>query len=210
MNALLRRQFIGLLAAIPITAGSWNALSQIDSEDDLRAPFGLTWGVSAEDVRRTGVTLSPFEGPSDYGAAFTATGLSKVLSDSQVVILFFGYRDSLVRIVAVGRPVDHDPYGARVISRYNDLAVSLGERYGNAHEVDQRDTQVWKAPNEYVTSLRQGRAHRYTDFRNSSMYVQLSINAIDPDTSQYVIFFVSRPEMAKFESDKKAKEKDAL
>jgi hypothetical protein len=59
------------------------------------------------------------------GATFNATGLSKVLSDMQSPLLFFGCSDSLWKIAASEVPVDNDPYGNQVQQRYADLAALL-------------------------------------------------------------------------------------
>jgi hypothetical protein len=129
-----------------------------------RAPFGLTWGLSAEDVRASGVVLPPTGTPSDYGLAYPAEGLKATLSDTEAVTLFFGHRNQLWRIFAVSRAMGPDPYGSRGVQRYQELAGLLTERYGKGRDVDERDSYSRK-PEMYVYYLSQGNARRYTDFR---------------------------------------------
>ncbi len=59
----------GSLAASPAATTSGTA-------PDLRAPFGLTWGLSVDDIKKLDVALLPLPGRSDYGVGFSATGLS--------------------------------------------------------------------------------------------------------------------------------------
>lgn len=208
MIAFLSRRRALMLAA----AGSFlvSGIASAESADDVRAPFGLTWGMSSDDVRKLGVHLTPSaERPND-GVSFAATELSKVLSDTETVVLFFGYRDKLWRVAAVGGSLGPDPSGSQAVARYRELASSLSERYGPGVESDTRDRELWKGANQYVMSLRQGRAHRYTTFRSSTVDVELSVRASDSDRAYYVILFAHRPGAQEFEADKKAHEKDAL
>ena len=62
---------------------------------DLRAPFGLTWGVASDEVRKTGVDLTADPSAKDFGVSFMATNLGKVLSDTEGVLLSFGFNDKL-------------------------------------------------------------------------------------------------------------------
>jgi hypothetical protein len=90
------------------------------------------------------------------GATLTATGLSKVLSDMQSPLLFFGCSDSPWKIAASGVPVDNHPYGNQVQQRYAELAALLAAKYGAGQETDNRDTTLYKAPNKYVASIENG------------------------------------------------------
>jgi hypothetical protein len=199
-----------------VTLGGGALLSQVGGvvaaagPDDMNAPFGLTWGMSSYEVRKTGVKLASDKGVSDYGTSFIATELSKVLTDTEGVMLFFGYNDKLWRIATFGRPSGPDGAGNEVTSRYLDLAASLSGRYGKGADTDERDTQVYKRPDEYIMSLQQGRARRYTEFHTGAVDVELSIRVIDMNTSHYLIFFEYVPGRRDFEKEKKAHEKDAL
>ncbi len=207
MALLFRRSTIALAITflLPIPA-----VIAAQPDDDIRAPFGLTWGMSPDDIRKLGVRLTDSPGRSDYGASFTATDLSKVLSDTESVALFFGYRDKLWRIAAVGRSIGPDPSGNQAVARYQELVTVLSDRYGRGVETDIRDHQMWKGPNEYVMSLKQGRAFRYTNFPAPNVDVELSVRAAESDRAYYLILFEYRPGAREFEADKKLHEKDAL
>src|SRR5262249_47949888 len=139
-----------------------------------RAPFGLTWGQSAEEVRTSGVTLPSTGAKTDYGLAYEAEGLKAILSDTETVRLFFGYHDRLWRIVAASRPMGPDPHGIVGIQRYEELMRLLTERYGKGREVDQHDPYS-NQPQMYVFYLQHGNARRYVDFTGEGMNVQLGL-----------------------------------
>ena len=46
---------------------------------------------------------------------------------------------------------------------------------------------MFKNPNEYVASIEQGRAYRYTSYHTNSVSVELSIRAKDMDSAYYLI-----------------------
>lgn len=201
-----RRTVLGLavLGLDPLCS----ALAQDDAAS--RAPFGLTWGSSAQEVQALGVTLTENAALRDYGRSYEAKNLDRVLSDTSNVLLSFGWRDKLIRVFALGRPVPNDPYGGQVIARYEELIGTLTERYGRPRIVDQRDTEMWKAPNEYIASIKQGRAARFAAFSTATVQVELSVRAQDYDTARYAIIFEYRPGMQDFGTDKKAREREAL
>ena len=186
------------------------AASRAAEPQDDRGPFGLMFGSSADDVRRTGVQLAPVVGKTDWGTSFTASGLEKVLSDMDSPILSFGFKDKLWRIVAAGRTNSADPYGSDTVARYRELATSLAEKYGSGRETDARDREMWKSPNEYVMSLQQGRAARYTIFSSPFVSVELSVRASDASSSYYLIIYKSNRGEKEFATDKKANEKGSL
>jgi len=54
-----------------------------------------------------------------------------------------------------GRSSDgSQPVRQPAVSRYQELATVLSDRYGRGVETDIRDREMWKGPNEYVMSLR--------------------------------------------------------
>ncbi len=202
-----RRSAIGLAVGYLLP---FPAAVSAEPDTGVPAPFGLTWGMSSDQVRKTGARLTANAGRSEFGAAFAASDLSKVLSDTESVFLFFGYKDKLWRIAAAGRQMGPDPSGSQAVARYQELAAVLSDRYGRGVETDTRDREMWKGPNEYVMSIRQGRAHRYTNFHSTNVDVELSVRAADSDKSYYLILFQYSPGAREFEADKKVNEKDAL
>lgn len=217
MSSLTRRSALAVSLASFFSAASAQrsdivppAAPGVAGSGDTHAPFGLTWGLSSDETRVLGATLRPSEDQGRWGSSFAATGLSRVLSDTESVVLSYGFRDRLFRVLAVGRMNGPDPFGGVTLDRYQELSGALASRYGRGNERVSRDTQIWKAPNEYVMSLTQGRAHRFTTFANQAVEVELSMRGQSNDKSYYVIIFTSIPGNAAFEQNKKQRERDSL
>lgn len=104
----------------------------IDNEA-AQAPFGLKWGMSAEDVRAQNIKLSELSNSKEFGATYQASDLPRTLSDARLVGLSFGFQNKLWRIIVFGQKVDNDPYGAGVKARYSELAAALSDKYGSAN-----------------------------------------------------------------------------
>ncbi len=205
---LIKRRSVMMLA--PAMAIAVACRSASAKADDNQGPFGLIYGSSTEDVQQSGARLDPLGVKSDWGASFTATGLSRVLSDMDSPVISFGFRNRLWRVAAPGRTVTSDPYGNSVVARYEELKSSLSQRYGRGEETDMRDTEIWKGADEYIMSIKQGRANRFTTFLSDSASVELSIRAIDSDSAYYLIIYASRSEQRTFNLDKKSHENSAL
>ena len=140
------------------------------------------------------------------GATLTATGLSKVLSDMQSPLLFFGCSDSLWKIAASEVPVDNDPYGNQVQQRYADLAALLPL---SMELVRKRDATLYKAPNEYLASIENGRAQRYTEYRTPTVATELSIRA-SGGSSYYTLIYAFGAGEVDFEADRQKHEQSDL
>jgi hypothetical protein len=204
----LKRRTALATAITSVAMGKVVAAEQ--AEDTSRAPFGLTWGMTTEEVKKIGATLSELNDKNRFGLSFTAAGLGSVLSDIEAVVLSFGFRDRLFRVVGVGRSQGPDPYGGAVLSRYVELSRILQERYGQGKETDTRDTRLWKEPSEYVMALSQGRANRYITFQTATTDVELSVRANDSDHAYYILFFTNRPGTVEFDADNRRQEREAL
>ncbi len=174
------------------------------------APFGLTWGQSAEEVRASGVTLSDGGNPTDYGVAHTAESLKGVLSDMESVMLFFGLRNRLWRIFAVSRGMGPDQYGYPGIRRYQELLGILTERYGKGNETDDKGEAYSRHPEMYVFYLSQNSARRYVEFVSDGVAIQLGLRGAAGDITRWVLFYENIREAAAFVKDKAEKEKGIL
>jgi hypothetical protein len=125
-------------------------------------------------------------------------------------VLSFGFKDKLWRVAAAGTTHSADPYGGATVQRYRELSSSLAEKYGPGRETDVRDTEMWKSPSEYIMSLKQGRASRYTTFNSPSVTVELSIRAAETDGSYYLLIYRHRAGEKEFDVDKRANERGLL
>jgi hypothetical protein len=209
MNAISRRKTLAILLSSPVLSRVSYAAPDEPVTDSDRGPFGLTWGKNTAEVRSTGVSLEPSPVKS-FGISFVGSNLPKVIADVESTVLSFGYNDKLWRVAAIGRSYENDPSGGNVLSRYLELKSALADRYGPGNEHDSRDQQMFKAANEYIASIKEGRASRFTSFSNGSTEAELSIRATSFDTSYFVMLFSSTEGAKEFEASKHDHEKDAL
>jgi hypothetical protein len=143
------------------------------------------------------------------GAILTASGLPKMLSDIRNVVVNFGFNDKLFRITATSAVFENDPRGVIVQQRYDELLTVLESRYGKVASHHENDG-TYSSPNEFVMSLRTGRAFHYTEFRTAEVAVQLAIRAKDTSGTDYALLYEFVPLLKQYQADKRAKEKDTL
>lgn len=203
---LTRRLLVGGGGAVVARAALAQSTNGTGGE---RAPFGLTWGQAAEEIEASGVTLTPAGGATESGVAFQAAGLTATLPDSEVVTLYFGLRNRLWRIFAVGRAMGPDPYGFSGLRRYQDLIALLTGRYGEGHDVDERRT-FSQDPARYVYYLTAGQAKRYTEFQGGGAVIQLSLHGYQGDMTRWALLYDGIREAAAFRIDKTSQEINAL
>jgi hypothetical protein len=185
------------------------ALSLPTHAADQEAPFGLSWGASTDQIRALAVELE--EVPmKDFGATYSATKLPKVVSDVEYVLLSFGYDNQLWRVAALGTKFHNDPSGVSVRARYNELAAVLDEKYGKGRQSHYQDSEMWKAPTEFVMGIKVGRSHWFTNFDSKDVFVQLGVIADGSSESQWRIITENKALRAKFDAGRKTNERNAL
>ncbi len=154
---------------------------------DEGAPFGLSWGVSVEKLKATGVKLQ-LRIPDKSGVRFAASNLPKALSDLGEAILSFGNDDQLHKVEAVSEDVVGDLDGTRLKARYAALSRALTAKYGKGvtrHEIP----EPWTRPNDFLTGIYRGSSHYHTNFTGENVTVRLEIRASRRGVSNYVLIF---------------------
>ena len=170
--------------------------AETKTQETAEAPFGLKWGMSEADAKAMGVTLTKMDKEGE-GKQFTATGLSKVLSDTEIVFLHFGYNDKLWLVIAVSKSFDNDPYGGSVRARYDDLSKLLGAKYGKGEVSHIQDRRLYSSADEFLAGIKNGRSIHFTTFKKQGVSVELSIGANSYDSGYYRL---------RYENDALAKE----
>jgi hypothetical protein len=188
------------LAALPAHADG-------DSKD--AAPLGLTWAMSLAEAKTLGIDLKPQEGLA-FGNSFVARKLPKALSDLGTVIVSFGYDDKLWRVVALSEDFSNDPYGTRVIARYDELTRILADKYGKGVSQQHNEPNQFMKGTDFLYNIKSGKSWQYTDFETSGLKVQLAIGATDTSTGYWRIIFTNKALSVEFQKGKKSHEKDAL
>jgi hypothetical protein len=171
------------------------------------APFGLTWGMSAEQARDAGVVLRD-EPAGDFGTSYLTTNLPKIITDADQVTASFGYDNKLWRITAFGKDIKDDPYGSTVKRRYDELSSALSEKYGKGKQ-SQFVAHLYEGE-DFIMGIRTGMNWWYTDFDNGTVEVQLKISGGAFSSSYWAMFFRNKILRSSFERAKKEREKGAL
>lgn len=173
------------------------------------APFGLSWGMSATELRALGAELSEPK-DSDFGVSYTATRLPKVLTDVETIHLSFGYDDKLWRVATVSREFSNDPYGGALRQRYDELSRVLAEKYGRGTQFHHDDPNQYAGPDDFLMNVRMGRAWHYTDYETDQLTIQLGVGALSSSDGYWRLIFANKVLRKGFKQRKVTHEKEAL
>jgi hypothetical protein len=194
-----------LFFAFFLVAISGTALAEDQKSNS--APFGLSWGMSAAQVKSLGVELSDFP-KSDWGTSLSATKLPKVIADAETVVLSFGFDDKLWRVAAVSRSFQNDPAGTATVTRYDELNKILADKYGKGRAVHQVDENAEQ--NFFLMHIKDGRSSWYTNYDTKDLTIQLAIGAADFSTGFWRLIFEQKALQAEFQKARSNGEKGAL
>lgn len=184
-------------------------IANVSLADERAAPFGLKWGMSAQDAEGQGIKLQSIKS-EDGTKAFVAQNLPKVLGDTDWVRLDFGYGDKLRKVVAAGRPFKNDPYGNGVLVRYGELLQVLQSKYGAGKSTHKKGDSIYARPEYFLAGLNSGRSWHYTNFIGGGVSIELSVRAADSDTGNWVLIYEDRALADDVEKEKRAREKESL
>lgn len=180
------------------------------------APFGLTWGLSMNDIKNMGVVLEK-TGAKDYVNSFSATYLPNPVNEFRDIVLTFGEEDRLWRIIAYGNFIKDDAKASKVMNIYNRYYKLLTQKYGNEQQfytpkvtnVDKtvdigsgRTKIVTEQRNEpigganFLQELQSGEANLYSTFENGKVGVALAVN-VDGQGRSYIIIDYKNLEIMK-------------
>ena len=177
--------------------------------EPLEAPFGVKWGLSADEVRAIGVTLDNKK-DIDCGIGFSAKQLPKILIDVDTVELCFWYNDKLWQIRAGSIAFNNDPYAFALKTRYDQIDNLLSAKYGPGKHSHYQDTELWSGPDEFLSGIENGRSWHYTNYESENVFVQLGLRASSHDTGYFVLIFENTQLKKDFEAGKQQKEQNAL
>lgn len=184
-------------------------LCGVAQANDSSAPFGLKWGMSAKDAGDLGVKLQASKA-EDGTASFLAQGLPRVLGDVESVRLDFGYDDKLRKVVAVSRQFPNDPYGHKVLARYDELLDILKSKYGVGRASHKRGDSIFAEPRYFLSGVKSGQSWHYTNFTTPELVIELSVRAADNDTGYWVLFYENSALAKDVEKEKREREKKSL
>lgn len=154
------------------------------------APFGLTWGLSKEEVEQTGVVLAP-TALKDYENSFDASNLHTNSKEFSTVTLVFGDDNRLWRILARSKFITGDmPSGEKMLRQYHRFYNLLQQKYGNAQQTySSLDGAALYDPDKnpnLLHDLELGDVDLYATFGGEDIGVALSVN-VDGDMQSYLL-----------------------
>ncbi len=172
------------------------------AEKAVAAPFGLIWGASINDTRNQGVLLQAV-GEKDYVNNFSASHLTKPVSDFARIDVTFGEEDELWRIVAYGQLQDDDAKATKVLRLYKIYNDLLTKKYGHAQQfftpaliqvekkdekgrpvLEQEEAPIGNA--NFLQQLQSGEAVLYSTYYNDEVGAALAVN-VDGDGKSYIV-----------------------
>lgn len=174
-----------------------------------KAPFGLAWGASVEQIKALGVELKNSDG-REFGKTYLASRVPSVLADQEATFLSFGYDNKLWRIAAVSRQFRNDPYGASVRTRYSELSNLLEQKYGKRTSYERLGGSIYSQPRYFLAGVRDGNSTWGAGFNASEVNVTIDIAAEDSSTARWRIVFENKNLRTSFHAAKRTKEKGAL
>jgi hypothetical protein len=123
--------------------------SQVLAEPPATGPFGFTQGMSLAQLKK----LGPVE-PGPKPVFFRMHTAPKNHSGFYEYYLFVSPSLGLCKVVASGKVIATDGYGQDVRKAFENLEVTLTERYGSSSKLDElRTGSLWKNPNEWMMAL---------------------------------------------------------
>ncbi|QQO35412.1 hypothetical protein JJC00_07060 [Bradyrhizobium diazoefficiens] len=173
------------------------------------APIGLVWGSSSAEVQAKGIELKEVEG-TDFGKSYLASKLEKALADQSAALLSFGFNDKLWRVLITSRPFSEDPAGSAAVARYDELASLLSDKYGKGAQVHRLGESIYAQSGYFVAGIRGGQSRWFTNFDNSSLFIQLGLTASDSSTATWRLIYENKIFRRDFEASKRSREKGTL
>ncbi|CAO4148949.1 hypothetical protein [Methylorubrum extorquens] len=174
------------------------------------APFGLHWSATKEEIEKAQITLTPQKGDA-FGATFRASGLPKVLADTENVYLSFGYDNKLWRIVATSKTWHNDKNGSQSLDRFNKLSGLLEERYGKGVEISSTPLNKYmQETDKFSYSIYSNDRVQAKNWLTPTASIQLGIRAANMNDLYYLMIYENRKLGDAFSRAKSSKEKDAL
>jgi hypothetical protein len=186
----------------PIAAALLAGLLALSAAADVRAaprwpgalPYGLEWGMSLEQVLRSGIRLEYGELQPRFGHEYLAFDLPQWLGDEGHVFLYFGYDDRLWRIAVHSKGYSDDGTGTALFARYDELKAMLAEAFGPGEEVRELHHSAVSEPKRTVGTIQIGASWVFTEYQAGTEHVQLGLRARNLWTG-YIALYIKNLEM---------------
>ena len=134
-----------------ITVAILGLVPSIALSDD--GPFGLTWGMSKDQVKELGVSQETAAAKLNL-EVFATTSLPRNLSIAEKYELVFDKRFGLQKVQMVSKDITDDLLGVEGKKVYANLKESLTKKYGKpSHEIEFVGAKLWEEADEFYQCL---------------------------------------------------------
>ncbi|MGB8275412.1 MAG: hypothetical protein WCF16_09130 [Alphaproteobacteria bacterium] len=124
MNARL------FLAAALICAAMSSAAISSAAAENVKAPFGLTWGMQVADLKAAGITIHSTSTTGDL-TVVNAKEVPGAFDNTYLVTMLFDRQLGLVKVRWVGTNVQDDATGRQGRASYAEMKKFVTETYGS-------------------------------------------------------------------------------
>lgn len=185
--------------------------SAADGDDAL---FGLRWGMTVDDVKAAGASLSKTKGDRNLDF-YKTSSLPKNISDFDSYWLIFA-DGKLVKLQGVGKNILNDPSGSNGKERFEALRSALQQKYGTPTLNSQTiGNKLFEEYDEFYQCLKYTGCGLWTSvFSTSDKVVSIDLKGLSRGTGYIELTAEAKPQWSKaldvYMSRKNYSDKDAL
>ena len=143
-----------LLPFIAVFFAAIASVSAVAEELDagFPAPFGLEWGLTQEQVKALGVTLTE-DGSDGFLTFYRTNSLPKNLSNADEYALLISPRHGLVKVVYASNTITKDAYGTSGKQHYEEIKRKLAAKYGTPESYEYSGRELYNEADEFYQCL---------------------------------------------------------
>lgn len=201
------KSYLALLALISFAANA-------NAADGDEAMFGLKWGMSPNEVKALGTTLTKTKAERNLETYKTGS-LPKNLSDIESYLLIFA-DGKLVKMVAIGKDIVNDPTGSGGKERFESLTSALTEKYGKpSNNYQSVGNKLFKEYDEFYQCLAYSGCGMWSSvYEPTDKDISVDLKGQRRGSGYIVLTVESKPQWSRaldvFKTRKNSSDKDAL
>ncbi|MBQ7632635.1 MAG: hypothetical protein IJS88_00790 [Alphaproteobacteria bacterium] len=183
-------EFTSTAASQQIATKSTEKESKVGENIELKAPFGLTWGISKEQTEADGFKLRASTIENRTGA-YLVENPRQQRAAFKSIIAIFGEQNHLQMIYAQSPLLDDTPNAEKVLQLYHEYFAALSKKYGNAKEHYQPNKSQNMPASEigndtFLQDLKDEKTFLFATFGNDAIKVTLSV-FVNEDTRSFIV-----------------------
>lgn len=178
------------------------------------APFGLSWGMSYDQLDKLDVLLTEVSN-TDGMLIYKTTSLPKNLSEIDYYLLVVTKKRGLQKISVIGETIGEDPSGRKGKEKYDYFVGIVSDRYGERETVAEHfGTRLYDEVDEFYQCLDYSGCGMWVSlWKNKGITAAVQIEGISRGEG-YVTIQIEGPNWSKIlgdrEQDKLQSDKDAF